>query len=166
MRFFDRGLVFMVVFLALLLITFGVTRWYVSTLEKRMLALETEVAERTAGLKGQEVDRVADFVDRLKFIDAHLLTEPDPTRIFSDLEQHTLPEVRLTLFEYNLEEGLTRIGGESNSLKEVAQQMVALKLLPEIAEVTVEKVEYNKEGRIIFVLALKRQIAPAGEQAS
>lgn len=155
-RFFDQGLIAMVGVLALLLITYGGTRWYLNRLEKRVASLETEVTERTASLKGKEVDRVADFVERLGYISTHMQEGPDPSSLLGQLEQMTLPAVRLTAFEYGTEEPRTRIEGETNSLKEVAQQMMVYKQLPGIAEVTVERVEYNKEGRIIFTLVLKR----------
>lgn len=155
-RFFDRGLVFMVVIIILLLVSFGASRWYLGTLKERMAALDTEVNTRTASLKGGEVDRVADFVDRLGFIDEYLSTETDPIALLADLERFTLPSVRLTLFEHVAGEKKTRIGGEAASLKEIAQQMATFKQMDGVREIAVEKVEYNKEARLMFIFALTR----------
>ncbi len=155
-RFFDRGLVFMVVVIVLLLVAFGASRWYLKVLQDRMAALDTEVNTRTASLKGGEVDRVADFVHRLGFVDEHLKTELDPTAFLADLERYTLPTVRLTLFEHSATENKTRIGGEAATLKEIAQQMATFKQIEGVKEITVDKVEYNKEARLMFLFGLTR----------
>lgn len=164
-KFFDRGLLFTIVGFVLLLMVFGGLRWYVGTLDKKMIELDRAVAEKTASLRGKEVNRIVDFSRRLEAIDKHLALEPDPTSMFRQLEMHTLLTVQLTGYEYDRRTGEIKLHGSSNTLKEVAQQMLAFKNIDGVSKITVENIDYGKDGKVKFSFKLI-QVKSVAESSS
>lgn len=149
-QFFDRSLLFTFGGLIFILAVFGGLHWYVGRLESKAQAIDTAIAEKTASLRGSEVNRLIDFSYRLNLIGDHLVTEPDPTAALQQIEAYTLPTVRLTGYAYKQEEGEISIDGLANSLKEVAQQMLAFKNIADVTHIKVDKIEFDKNGKIAF----------------
>lgn len=153
-RFFGLSFFLIIGGFVFLLGVFGGIRWYVASLEKKMQAMEQSIVEKTASLRGKEVNRVADFVRRIGIIKEHLRTEPDPVVTFRQLEMYTLPTVRLTTYKYDRTTNVTTLGGEANTLKEVAQQMLAFKNIEGTERITVERIEYDEAGKVVFSFVL------------
>lgn len=155
-RFFDTSLLISLGGFVLLLGVFGGLHWYAGSLTKRMQALDQTIAQKTATLRGKEVNRVADFAYRQSLIGEHLSQEPDPVVALRQLEAATLSSVRLNLYAYDRKEATLKIGGMAGNLKEVAQQMLAFKHMEEVERVTVDKIDYDVNGKIQFVFVLQR----------
>lgn len=164
-KFFDRSFVFTMIGFALLLGVFGGLRWYVGSLDKKMLELDQTITEKTASLRGKEVNRIMDFSRRLETINKHLTVEPDPTAMFRQLEMHTLLTIQLTGYEYDREVGEIKLHGSSNTLKEVAQQMLAFKDVDGVDKITVENIDYGTDGKVKFSFKLL-QAKPVVEPSS
>lgn len=164
-KFFDRSFFFTIGGLVLLLAVFGGARWYVGSLEKKMAALEQTISEKTASLRGKEVNRIVDFSRRLEAIDKHLAVEPDPVAMFRQLEIYTLPTIRLTAYEYDRSESVIKLHGSSNTLKEVAQQMLAFKNIAGVQKITVENIDYDADGKVKFSFNLD-QVKPTVSENS
>ncbi len=158
-KFFDRGLVVGIVILILVAIVAAGLRWYVGTLETRMTELDTLIAQKTATLKGQSIDRLVDFSERIKAIDEHIKSEPNPTDILKILEDNTLTSIQLTSFRYSRMEHEVSVSGMTRSLKEVAQQMLVLKNLDIAEDVSVEGIVYDESGNIKFSLKMKEKLS-------
>lgn len=166
-KFFDRGLMAALAILLLLAIAAGVLYWYNNSLTSQMTELDVTVAQKTATLKGKEVDHLVDFVDRLKHIEQHLQEEPDPTDLFRLIEENTLPTIRLTAFQFDREPvNKIRLTGEARTLKEIAQQMLVVKQLEGIKEVQADQITYDESGMIKFSLVLIRQTLSKAVPAS
>lgn len=164
-KFFDRGFWFTIIGLVLLLAVFGTLRWYAGSFDAKMLELDRAVTEKTASLRGKEVNRIVDFSRRLETIDKHLSLEPDPVAMFRQLEMHTLLTIQLTGYEYDRGAGEIKLHGSSNTLKEVAQQMLAFKNIDGVSKITVENIDYDEDGKVKFSFTLI-QIKPAAESSS
>ncbi len=164
-KIFDRSFLLTIVAFVLLLGVFGGARWYVSSLEEKMLALDQSISEKTASLRGKEVNRVVDFSQRVEAISKHLATEPDPMLVFRQLELYTLPSVRLMDYQYDRKENEAIVGGLASTLKEVAQQMLALKNMSGVDKITVESIDYDENGKIRFSFNLNQVPPSSGTNA-
>lgn len=157
-RVFDRNFFLTLGGFLLLLGVFGGTHWYVLYQAKQIQDLEQRLAEKTSTLRGEQVNRIADFDRRLDRIQEHLTTEPNPAQSFKQLEMYTLPTVQLTEYSFIRSEGTVNISGLASSLKEVAQQMLAFKGMTGVSGVTVGQIRYSTEGKIEFSFILKQSI--------
>ena len=160
-KFFDHGLIIGVVVLILVAIVATGLRWYVGTLETKMTELDTLIAQKTATLKGQSIDRLVDLSERIKTIDEHIKSEPNPTDILRILEDNTLTTIQLISFRYSRSENEVSISGITRSLKEVAQQMLVFKNLDVAEDVSVEGIVYDESGNIKFSLKIKEKLSPS-----
>lgn len=158
-KFFDRGLVAGIVILVLIAIgTVGI-RWYVGTLETKMTELDTLITQKTATLKGQSIDRLVDFSDRMIAISDHIKSEPNPVDIFNFVEENILTSIRLVDFRYNRTNHRVFVEGIAPSLKEVAQQMLVFKSADTVESVHVESIVYDETGVIKFALTVQEKSA-------
>ncbi len=155
-RFFDRGLFMSIGVLLLLAALAGGIEWYVRSLESKMAETEMVISQKTAALKGKEVDRLVDFADRMQVIENYIQTEPNPIDILGIVEKNTLASLRLTELKFNRVDHTLRMTGVARTLKEVAQQMLVLKRLDTIEQVSTDGIAYNQEGLIVFSLILKQ----------
>jgi hypothetical protein len=151
---FDRGFFANIGFFLLVLIIWGGTNWYAGKLTDELTVLQQENAQKTSGLKGDEVNRIADFRDRLDTIEENLDSQPDPRSVFQELERYVVPTVRLTRFAYQQEDRRILIDGITDNLRYLAQQMLSFKRLSGVERVHAALVEYNKDGKLEFNLIL------------
>lgn len=149
-RFLDQGFFLSMGILVLLLIVFGGARWYASRLEQEVRDLESKISETTSLLRGEKVDRIVDFTERAKTAVNELATEPDPTELLRQLEVMTLPSIRLTGYRFDRTTDRLIVGGLATNLKEVAQQMLAFKSMKHTDQIFVDKIEYQKSGKVAF----------------
>jgi hypothetical protein len=159
--FFDRGfLINVVIFLAVLGL-YGGLHWYLGTLGEELSVLQAESKQKTAELKGANADVVTDFHARMTAIGTNLPLNPDPLDVLGELEQMTLPTIRLT--EYARHQAKSELGvqGVTTNLKYLAQQMLAYKRAVGVTSVHVESVKYNDTGEIEFELLLPLTSAPS-----
>jgi Tfp pilus assembly protein PilN len=139
---FDRGFFANIGFFLLVLIIWGGTNWYAGKLTDELTVLQ------------QEVNRIADFRDRLDTIEENLDSQPDPRSVFQELERYVVPTVRLTRFAYQQEDRRILIDGITDNLRYLAQQMLSFKRLSGVERVHAALVEYNKDGKLEFNLIL------------
>lgn len=156
-KFFDRGLIVSIVIFVLLAIATVGIRWYVGTLETKMTELDTLITQKTATLKGQSIDRLVDFSDRMTAIGSHIQSEPNPADILGLVEENTLASVRLTNFQYNRTNHQVLVEGVARSLKEIAQQMLVFKRVDVIESVRVESIVYDETGTIKFSIVVQEK---------
>lgn len=164
-NFFDRSFFMNVGVFLLVAGVYGGTEWYLGTFEAKLAAIETETAEKRASLKSREADQVADIQARLETITGRLEAEPSPEKAFSDLEQSTLPTIRLTEYSRRESEDQLVIRGKTASLRYLAQQMLAYKKIPQVTSIHVETVRYNDAGEIEFELHLL-MVSPSDQPVS
>lgn len=152
--FFDTGLYINLGILALILMIFGGGRWYLSSLNQTLTGLDKEITMQMSQLTGTSVDRVADFRVRLDMIGESLKAVPQHTELFTQLEGKMVPNTKLTLYEESWVDGEVKLAGVTESLKYVAQEMLALKTIPRFKKVSVDALDYNDEGQLEFSLTL------------
>lgn len=153
-HFLDQGFFLSIGILVLLLLVFGGTRWYAARVEREVLDIDKKISETTSLLRGEKVNRIVDFTERAKTAVDELTTEPDPTELLRRLEVMTLPSIRLTEYRFDRTTDRLVIGGLAINLKEVAQQMLAFKSMESTDQIFVDKIEYDKSGKVAFSFIL------------
>lgn len=158
-KFFDWGLMVGLAVLILVALTALGVRWYVGTLETKMTELDTLIAQKTATLKGQLIDRLVDFSDRSTAVGEHLQTEPNPVGVLQLVEESVLPSIQLASLRYERDKHQLILSGITKSLKEIAQQMLVFKKVTTVESVQVDNITYDQDGNIKFSLTVQEKKA-------
>lgn len=154
--FLDRGFFINITILLVTAMAYGGVHWYLGTLVQKIAAVQQKIDAKRPDLQGKEADRVADLQRRITFATAALDRESDPGAIFSQLEQATIAEVRLTKYEEKLADNKVVVEGVTGSLKDLARAVVAYRQAATFQTFSIDSVEYNKEGTINFGLSIMK----------
>jgi hypothetical protein len=155
-RTFDNYFIFITGIFFLVIVLFAGLRWYIGVLDKRLANFDTTLAENAMQLRGEEVDRVAHFDQRLKLIENQLDgSNVDSQKLLSQLEGLVIPSVKLTKYEYNKVENSVEIAGETDSFKSVAQQIISFKSENLFDKIKIESLVVAEGGRVEFVFTSK-----------
>jgi hypothetical protein len=150
---FDGSLTIISVIFFLVVASWGGMRWYIKTLDDRLANLDATLAQSSAQLQGDKVNRVAYFDARSGFAEQQLKDVPiDAKKLLGQLESLTVPNVRLTKYEYNEMGKFVVVEGETDNFRYIAEQVISLKSEALFAEIKVDSVQRNREGRIEFSL--------------
>lgn len=150
---FDSSFTVVTVLFFLTVIGFGGSRWYLKTLDARIAVLAATLEENSLRLQGKNVDRVAHFDNRLTLAAEQLNGRPiDSQKLLQQLESLTVPNIRMTKYEYNEAEKFVEVAGEAESFKYVAQQIISFKSESLFSGIKVESLVRTTEGRVAFSL--------------
>jgi hypothetical protein len=164
-RMFDRGFFINVVVFLVVIGLYGGSHWYLGSVEEQYTALQSDLLARKASGRNADSNAVADFQVRLATMRKGIASNPDPKAAFDELEQLTLPSIRLTGYRWLQSDKELNILGVTTSLKSLAQQMLSYKKAGGVAAVHVVGVKYNDAGEIEFELRLPMTSEPV-ESAS
>jgi hypothetical protein len=76
----------------------------------------------------------------------------DPVTILSKVEALIVPEVVLTKYQYDKQEKMSLVAGETDNFRYLAEQIINLKSDPIFSRVIVDQISRSQEGKIQFVL--------------
>lgn len=153
-RTFDNYFIFITGIFFLAVAFFVGLRWYINVLDNRLVDFDTTLADNAKQLRGERVDRVAHFGERLKLIEKQLdgnSIDSDSQKLLGQLESLVIPSVKLTKYEYNEAENSVEIAGETDSFKSVAQQIISFKSETLFDKIKVESLVVAEGGRVEFV---------------
>jgi Tfp pilus assembly protein PilN len=139
----------------LLLITFvgwGGLRWYLYSLNQKITQLDETISASGNRLQGENIDRIADFDARSSLLGVSSTERVDPVVVLSKIETLIVPEIVLTKYEYNKQEKMSLIAGETDNFRFVAEQIINLKSDSLFSQVVVDQISRSEEGKIQFVL--------------
>lgn len=152
----DSSFIVIVILFCVTVIGFGGLRWYISTQDAALADLDVMLKEGASKLQGPEVDRVANFDNRLTTATQQAGVDPvDSQKLLSQLESLVIPSVKLTEYAYNAADKFVVVSGETDSFKSVAQQAVSLKSEKLFSGITVESLARTEDGRIEFSFKAK-----------
>ncbi|MFZ1654793.1 MAG: hypothetical protein WAT84_03115 [Candidatus Moraniibacteriota bacterium] len=162
-NFFDRGFFINVAIFVVVLGLYGGSYWYLGTFEAKFTSLQAELVQRKVAMKNNQSNAVTDFHVRLAAIGTGVRANPDPRDALGELEQLTLPMIRVTEYQRS-QSGTTGaalgIQGVTTNLRYLAQQMLAYKQAAGVTSVHVQSVKYNDAGQIEFELELPLTATP------
>ena len=149
--FFDTGIIVSLVLLALSGSVWGGMRLYVGSLDKKIAALDETLSSNTERLKGEGVNRVADFDARVAYYSENKDALTDPRDVLRRLESVMVPGVVLTNFTYDHQARMSIIAGRSDDFRKMAEQILSLKAEKIFSQVVVDRIERDDKDRITFV---------------
>lgn len=152
--FLDKGFFINVAIFLVVAGIYGASQWYLGTLEDKLVMLQADSVQKAAGLKNADANSATDMRIRLSAIATNLQSEPDPNGAFQELEQTTVPSIRITDYIHNHNDSTIVIWGVTTNLRFLAQQILAYKKLSGVLSVHAENVKYNDAGQIEFELRL------------
>lgn len=151
-RTFDNYFIFIAGVFFLTIALFAGLRWYINILDGKLSDFDTIFAEHAKQLRGEKVDRVAHFDQRLalagKQLDGDIV---DSQKLLNQLESLVIPSVKLTKYEYNETGKFVEVAGETDNLKSVAQQIISFKSENPFEKIKVESLNVTEGGQIEFV---------------
>ena len=147
--FFDAGILLSFGVLLLVGLTWGGIRFYLSSLDKKIVAIESTLQVNAAQTKGAGVDRVVDFDARLHYFFENK-NEFDTQDILKRLEDTMVSGVTLTDFKYDTSERVIAISGKCDDFRKLADQMFSFKSEKVFSQVRVEKIDRDEDNRIEF----------------
>lgn len=143
-----------IVVLLVTLAGWGGLRWYIHSLDQKVAALDTIIADDTSRLTGDDVDRVADFSARLTFIGSDPATLVDPQTIFAKLESLVVPQVTLVKYEHDQSARTSTVSGTTDNFRYLAEQIVSFKGESSFVGVQVGDISRSDKGAIEFTLII------------
>ena len=143
---------FVVVLALIVAAIWGGIRWFLYSTDQKIAGLQGTIDSANADLLGEDVDRIVDRDTRLTNISAAEGKDADTAALFSQLERLTVPEVHLTLYEYDHEEGKVAVSGLTDNFKFLAQQIISFKSEAPFGNIRVDKIVNTKDGKIAFTL--------------
>jgi len=149
---FDSGFIVSLSLILLSALTFGGLHLYISSLDKKISALESELSGSAVSLKGEHIDRVADFDARLNHFSTNKTEFFETRDIFQKLESSVLPGVVLEKFQYDAKEKTVTVDGISGDYRRLAEQIMTLKKEAIFSKLKVENISRNNEDQVTFVL--------------
>lgn len=150
--FFDTGVILSLVVLMLVGLGWGGLRLYMNSLDAKIAALDTTINANGEDLRGDRIDRVADFEARIKYFSKNKEDFIEPENILAALETVMVSGIVLTKYEYDQVTGVSTISGRSEDFKKLAEQILSLKSERIFSQVEVEGVGRDEEKRLTFVL--------------
>lgn len=150
--FFDSGFMLSMGMILLALLAFGGVRLYIGSLDKKIAAVESALSVNAGRLKGDGIDRVADFDARLGYFSANMVQFSDMQLVLQKLEKTVLPNIILKDFEYNHQDKTVTIEGVSTDFKSLAEQIMSFKNEPVFSNIEVQSIDRTEADTISFVL--------------
>lgn len=155
---FGRGLASVVGVLGLALAVWGGLVFYEKRLSEEVANIQSTIEENRRHLSGDEVNKVADFQNRLDLIAKNLDGQTLPAEMLRSMEGVILPGIVLTRYEFDSDASSLSVDGSADSFRTVAQQMVLMKRLPDFQSLSVKNVTRADAGGVEFefLLALSK----------
>lgn len=123
-----------------------------STVYDRKIQAQNDLIDsKKAELSGAVVSDIADTDARLSLTGENIKSRVHPQAILIALEGTLLPSVRLTYFDYDDSTGTVEIKGVAPGYKEIAQQVMALKISSRFSDVKIISLGREKDANgVIF----------------
>ncbi len=150
--FFDASVVVSLLVLLISGLVWGGIRFYNSSLDKKMVQLDEALNANTERIRGDHIDRIADFDARIAYFSNSQEELSEPRDILKALEGVMVSGIILTKFEYDHEQHASIMTGTADDFKRLAEQILRLKSEKLFSQVRVERIERNDKNRIVFSL--------------
>ena len=150
--FFDGGFILSLSLILLSAIAFGGVRLYIGSLDKKIATVEATLNANAQRLSGENIDRIADFDNRLNYFSANKGDFSDTQEILVMLEKRVLSDIVLKKFVYNPHDKVILIEGESDDFKKLAEQIMAFKEEKIFSNMEVQTLDRTEANLIAFIL--------------
>lgn len=149
-RHIGPGLIFLFSVVAVVVVVWAGFSLYDRFLQGDIADTDSQIAEARKNMSLEKVNKVTDFQFRIDNIAARKSDFRGPEELLSSVESVILPSVSLTEFKYDAATRTVEMRGEADSFRTIVQQMVLIKKMPGLQELTVPALGRNEVGRIDF----------------
>ncbi|MDO8529218.1 MAG: hypothetical protein Q7S18_00950 [bacterium] len=137
--------VLLAVFLA-----FGGAKFYLSSLDKEKNQIDGEIKLESANLNGKNVDRVADFQERMKKAAGESSSKENYESYLEEMETLVVSGARVESLQYSPEE--IAIAMTADNFKTMARQVLSLKQSKFFRDLKTGGASRKEDGKISFTL--------------
>ena len=128
--------------------------WYERVLDDDMAEIGQDVEKAREGVSDVELSRIADFHFRLEAIGEALEEVGGPGASLGMIETNIDPGVVLSSMDFDRKEREVRLGGTAGEFPVMVRQLVALKGQADIADVSLQDLKREEDGRFGFSLVV------------
>ena len=151
-RALNSGFFISILILSVSFLTFFGMKVYSSSIESRIAAVKNQIDKEQGSIEDDRVNRVVDFQNRLKEIDANISDKKNPKETLSEIESLILQGVVLTSCEYDSSKKSLTLEAISDSFQIISKQMLSLKNSDYFGNVRVPETSMGEDGKISFTL--------------
>lgn len=119
---------------------------YTRVAEGNAAVLKEEVEKQETDLRPQLLDQILGLDKKLSSIRQVLTGHLIPSNTFKLLEEHTLPQVRFSIFSYAAEQRRLELTGQAASYSVLAEQVRRLEALDEVEQVDFGGLSLGEKG--------------------
>lgn len=136
-----------VIFGSVILLYLGMEFGYRSFLQSQIDATQAQINEKKGQINADNQARLGEFYSQVYNLNKVLSGHPITSLIFKILEENTHVSVWYSSLIFSSAQNNfdILINGSANSLETIAKQLIALKKLPEIKDVSLNSAQYDKE---------------------
>lgn len=157
---FDKAFVFSI---ALIIIVGGIwaaERILIYMLDRQIAQYEATTEASLASVTAEDVQKVHDITSRLDAIGSNAATQVKTEDLLGSLEKNTIPQVRLTKYEYE-SDGTIALSGVVSDYRFLAEQLLRYRQDPLFATAEVANTGRTDSGQVTFdIRAAKSQPEP------
>lgn len=132
------------------LAAWGGLTYYDGRLQSEIDVMTESINAKNSGFSGEDVDRVADFSLRTGLLDTNLKGKIDPSALLISLQNVMFDSIVLSDYSYDQKSGLITIGGNAESFRSLARQLVAFRKLPGFKSLSIGHTSREDDGKITF----------------
>ena len=148
----DKGVVLALAVIIITLLSYGGIKFYTSVQSKQILELEDQIRAEAEKIDAAELNRVADFQTRIENVSDSIDAKKDPIALLSKVEGSMIQGIVLTAYDWDEEKKILAVEGLADSFSTMARQILNLKQIPLVSDVSVKKTSRDKEGKVEFAL--------------
>ncbi|MDP1688513.1 MAG: hypothetical protein Q8L47_00045 [bacterium] len=126
---------------------------YKTFLTKKIETTQKSIDEKKAKISPENQRNLVDFYSQVYNLNKLFLTHPNISKIFNFFEENASKSVTFTKINYSKDSRLimVAIDAETKSMEQVASQLQALRLRPEVKEVILGSAT-ESDGKIKFTM--------------
>lgn len=147
---FNLGLALSIGFLVLVFLVWGILYYLLGSVDRQVATADDMLSASTSSFRGDAIDKILAFDDRLHLINKGLAAGLDPKSQLDFLENLMVQGVSLDSYEYDAEARVIKIKAHASNIRSIAEQLMSFQNEKSLTKVQSEGVNRDQEGRLTF----------------
>lgn len=146
---FDKAFFFSITLIVIVMGIWATERILIYLLDKQIVEYQATNAASLDSLNTEDVQRVHDITSRTTAIEENKATKINTGELLVALEKTTIPQTKLTQYEYQ-SDGTMNISGTVSDYRFLAEQILRYRQEPLFASAEATATSRNEDGQINF----------------
>lgn len=147
----DKGLIISISILVVTLLIFGGLKLWSTQISSKQAQINDQIERESRSLQGKDVDRVADFQQRMLAIGDNISSKQDPNEILLNISNALVGGSVVNSIK--ADSGSVEIGVVSDNFLTVAKQVLSLKKSEYFSSVSITEVNTDESGKVSYTLS-------------